>query len=157
MFQKKNSNCYLHSLPLLLGIELLVINPISTANAKEILPNNLQLAQAPAQAFWPSENLFGYTSPNALVTDFYFQKLLPQQLGEGDNGCFIAKSSRVSKSTDDSILVVLRERGSCDDSVSGQLIQVTMVADGNQWQVTEASVRSHCRGEYWAKPGERCP
>jgi hypothetical protein len=83
--------------------------------------------------------------------------LTPQQLGEGDFGCFRSQSATIQRLTPQSVAVILTQMGSCDDSLSGQQTRVDFTAQGDRWQVDWVGQRNHCRGKFWAEPGQRCP
>ncbi len=117
----------------------------------------IPFTELPQRTFWQWSNLNSLTNPNQLIQQFYSQLLLPQQLGEGDFGCFRSKSATATVLGDDSVAVLLTQMGSCDDSVSGHQTRVDFVPVGDRWQVAWVGERSHCRGRFWGKPGQLCP
>ena len=111
----------------------------------------------PASSFWQFPQSTAVTGPSQLVQQFYAQTLTPQQLGEGDFGCFRSQSATVERLTPQSVAVILTQMGSCDDSLSGQQTRVDFTAQGDRWQVDWVGQRNHCRGKFWANPGQLCP
>ncbi|MBE9203207.1 hypothetical protein IQ218_06770 [Synechocystis salina LEGE 06099] len=137
-------------------------NSGNQGNGQISLPDRQVFAVVPftevsRQSFWQWSNLNTLTSPNQLIQQFYSQPLLPQQLGEGDFGCFRSKSATITAVSQESIAVLLTQMGSCDDSVSGHQTRVDFVPIGDRWQVNWVGERSHCRGRFWAEPGQLCP
>ncbi|MBE9195973.1 hypothetical protein IQ219_11805 [Synechocystis sp. LEGE 06083] len=117
----------------------------------------IPFTELPPQAFWQWSNLNTVTNPNQLIQQFYNQPLLPQHLGEGDFGCFRSKTATATLLGQESVTVLLTQMGSCDDSVSGHQTRVDFVPVGDRWQVDWVGERSHCRGRFWAEPGQLCP
>ena len=137
-----------------------------TATAQSVTSNPQPIAQReqfqalplpPMSPFWTLPNLGSINSPNQLIQQFYAQTLTPQQLGEGDSGCFRSQSATIQRLTPQSVAVILTQMGSCDDSLSGQQTRVDFSAQGDRWRVDWVGQRNHCRGEFWADPGQLCP
>ena len=125
-----------------------------------VLPEREQFQSLPlpsAPAFWALPPLATIPGPSQLVQQFYGQTLTPQRLGEGDFGCFRAQNATINRLTSDTVAVILTEMGSCDDSLSGQQIRVDFRTQGDRWQMDWVGQRNHCRGKFWADPGQRCP
>lgn len=117
----------------------------------------LPVAQTPNQNFWQWSDVNTINSPSQLIQEFYAQALTPQQLGEGDFGCFQSQAATIKRISVESVAVLLTQMGSCDDSVSGQQTRVDFVPNGDRWQVDWVGQRSHCRGRFWGEPGKLCP
>ena len=117
----------------------------------------LPVAKTPNQNFWSLSNTNAITSPNQLIQEFYASILMPQQLGEGDFGCFRSQTATIKRISVESVAVLLTQMGSCDDSVSGHQTRVDFVPNGDRWRVDWAGQRSHCRGRFWGEPGKLCP
>jgi len=142
---------------------LLSLMPIygSTAIAQSSpLPERDQFESVPLQPaspFWQFPQSTAINGPSHLVQQFYAQTLTPQQLGEGDRGCFRSQSATVERLTPQSVAVILTQMGSCDDSLSGQQTRVDFTSEGDRWQVDWVGQRNHCRGQFWAPAGQLCP
>ena len=111
----------------------------------------------PVSPFWQFPKLTPVPGPSQLVQQFYAQTLTPQQLGEGDSGCFRSQSATIHRLTPQSVAVILTQIGSCDDSLTGQQTRVDFTAQGDRWQVDWVGQRNHCRGKFWAESGQLCP
>jgi len=164
------------TLTLMGGLSLLLFNPPIASHAADLaeipesvtqsspLPERKQFQPIPLQPtspFWQFSNAITVTGPSHLVQQFYTQTLTPQQLGEGDSGCFLSQSATIQRRTPQSVAVILTQMGSCDDSLSGQQTRVDFSvqgdAQGDQWQVDWVGQRNHCRGKFWVNPGQPCP
>lgn len=135
--------------------------PPAPANSPAVpLPQRQQFEAvplAPASSFWQLPPSTALTGPSQLIQQFYAQTLAPRQLGEGEMGCFRSQSASIERLTPQSVAVLLTQMGSCDDSLSGQQTRVDFSAQGDRWRVDWQGQRHHCRGTFWAEPGQRCP
>lgn len=162
---------WLSALSCALGLATFALPMVAQPNSNQIdneinweagLPDRqefqvLSVPVTPNGNFWQWSDGNTITSPNQLIQQFYAQTLLPQQLGEGDFGCFLSQTATIKRVSLESVAVLLTQMGSCDDSVSGLQTRVDFVPTGDQWRVDWVGQRSHCRGQFWGEPGKLCP